>query len=164
MQKPKPIRIAEIDLSDFWSRIQVRGENDCWEWTGSRVAGGYGRYKKFYTHRLMASNVIGRDVGDFQVCHSCDNPPCCNPHHLFIGTSRDNTRDALTKGRLVLKPAWDAVRGENNRLTKLTADDVREIKRRYRNGEEQLKIARDYPCGNTAINNIVKGRNWAHII
>ncbi len=159
----RPIDPLKMNLSGFWSRIQYGGEDDCWEWTGGRTVTGYGLYKTFYAHRIMASVMKGGDVGDFVVCHKCDNPPCCNPHHLFVGTLGDNARDARDKGRLRLEEAWASCRGEKNPLTKLTADDVREIKRRARNGEGATKIAKDYPCGNTAISNIVKGRNWAHI-
>ena len=137
---------AKMDLSGFWPRVQVGGEDDCWEWTGGRTVPGYGLYRTFYAHRIMAAIINGRDIGDFLVCHHCDNPPCCNPKHLFVGTQQDNSLDAYSKGRLSanLALAWESRRGKNNPLTKLTADDVRRIKRRYQGGESANKIAKDY--------------------
>ena len=103
-------------------RIQVK-ENGCWEWTGKKMCesfnGGYGRISidgKHYTvHRLAYMLAIGEIADGLLVCHKCDNPPCCNPEHLFLGTPEDNMNDCVTKGRLEgrkgvgakkLKPYW----------------------------------------------------------
>jgi hypothetical protein len=79
-------------------------DSGCWEWVGSRRA-GYGRInidgKSYSVHRLMAFLLNEEDYDDRSrlACHRCDNPPCFNPEHLFIGTAEDNMRDMLAKGR-----------------------------------------------------------------
>lgn len=89
----------------FWSRVEVRGVDECWEWQGSRNVAGYGQFivdgKNVRAHRMMAAAKAGRPLNgpDEYACHHCDNPPCVNPKHLFLGTATDNMRDMLRKGR-----------------------------------------------------------------
>jgi hypothetical protein len=94
-----------IDLPD--DRLRQRGSvtaTGCWEWTGARTKWGYGRISWHghveRVHRVVASLVLGLELTDERVvCHRCDNPPCYNPAHLFVGTLSDNTQDMLAKGR-----------------------------------------------------------------
>lgn len=82
-------------------------ENGCWEWTKARDRDGYGRcYYRGYnmgSHQLSFLVHHGPIDDGLLVCHTCDNPPCCNPEHLFCGTRRDNTQDMMRKGRFYLK-------------------------------------------------------------
>jgi len=76
----------------------------CWEWSGEKTNGGYGVIgtgkNRVRVHRLVASIWLGFDLdGPRCVCHKCDNPPCYNPAHLFVGTKGDNARDMVRKGR-----------------------------------------------------------------
>lgn len=87
-----------INERAFWDMTK-RTANGCFEWQGYRNAGGYGRYSQKLAHRLAYSFAKG-DPGNLTVCHTCDNPPCCNPDHLWLGTQQDNLRDAMVKGRL----------------------------------------------------------------
>ncbi len=82
---------------------------DCWEWTGATIGRGYGSMKindrprtnrEQLTHRMMWLETIGPIPDGMLVLHHCDNPPCCNPRHLFLGTKSDNAQDAFDKGRL----------------------------------------------------------------
>lgn len=87
-------------------RIQYDSQNHCWNWNGARNRQGYGRttYKghHIYAHRLSAILWLKFDpASGLRVLHKCDNPSCFSPHHLFLGTLSDNTKDALKKGRIV---------------------------------------------------------------
>jgi hypothetical protein len=87
--------------ADFWLRVDSSSADGCWEWTGRRVD-EYGQFDIFGSswkaHRF-AWMLTNGDPGDLCVCHSCDNPPCCNPAHLFLGTKQDNAMDMVDKGR-----------------------------------------------------------------
>lgn len=92
------------------SRITIT-ETNCWEWKLSRDKYGYGTVSKISSghglaHRLSYSIFKGDPAGN-SVCHTCDNPPCVNPEHLFLATQEVNVRDAIAKGRFVFtRPAW----------------------------------------------------------
>lgn len=81
----------------FWNQVDIRGDNDCWEWQGRRTPWGYG-YNGRYAHRRSYLWTYG-SIDLPCICHSCDNPPCVNPAHLFEGTYSDNTQDSIAKGR-----------------------------------------------------------------
>ena len=94
----------------FRQKISIK-DSGCWEWIGARDRHGYGRYycrlkyksigKKNHTlaHRFSWEHFKGQIPLNLFVCHKCDNPPCVNPEHLFLGTTQDNTRDCINKGR-----------------------------------------------------------------
>jgi len=89
----------------FWAKVDRRGLDECWEWQGSRTGRGrYGNVKvDSYTnapsHRVAWELTNGPVPEELCVCHRCDNPPCCNPAHLFLGTHQDNMIDKVAKGR-----------------------------------------------------------------
>ncbi len=133
----------------------------CWGWAGHVLPGPrpYGSLKvdgrETLAHRLMWEVTHGPIAGDLLVLHICDNPPCCNPRHLFLGTKKDNTHDALKKGRLF------TASGELNGNAKLTADQVREI--RTLSGSPQQLAAR-YGVSPALIYSIRQRKAWRHII
>lgn len=91
----------------LWASVDKKANDDCWEWTGNSVASsGYGRLTvgrgaQVRAHRAVWALTHG-DPGSSLVCHKCDNPRCCNPHHLFLGSHKENSQDARNKGRLKL--------------------------------------------------------------
>lgn len=91
-------------LERFWQRLQ-KTETDCWVWPGPVNAGGYGLIKvkrrHLVTHRYAYQHSHGEIPDGMKVLHRCDNPPCCNPAHLFLGTQADNLDDMRRKGRAV---------------------------------------------------------------
>jgi len=86
----------------FLKFVDKRLKNGCWLWTGTRHGKGYGHFqigkKSEKAHRFSYLEFVG-PLNDKHVLHKCDNPPCVNPKHLFLGTNLDNVRDKLTKGR-----------------------------------------------------------------
>lgn len=96
-------------LDRFWSRVRQGSDGECWEWTGARSGLGYGFFGlphplgvgsvQVRAHRFAYETATGNSADGLNVCHRCDNPPCCNPAHLFLGTQSDNMRDAANKNR-----------------------------------------------------------------
>lgn len=139
------------------ARVTCRG---CWEWECSDPERGYGRITIDSTphglHRVSAAVFLGFNVGsDLQVLHRCDNPPCFNPKHLFIGTNLDNIHDKVQKGRVL--------RGEAHPDSKLTEEDVRAIRARLANGELQVALAIEYGVTQGTVGKIKRRAIWKHV-
>lgn len=94
-----------------------------------------------------------------EVCHNCDNPPCARPDHLFLGTTADNARDRVAKGR----EGHGGVSGTNHHNAVLTPDLVRKIRRQAANGKPVVHIAREMGLGRQAVRSVVVGRTWRHV-
>jgi hypothetical protein len=93
-----------MDAERFWDRCDLSGGPDaCWPWTGARTSWGYGNTrvdgKTVGTHRVAWQLTHGPIPAGMSVLHRCDNPPCCNPRHLFLGSPLDNKADSIAKGR-----------------------------------------------------------------
>lgn len=138
----------------------------CWEWFGAKSSGGYGQFRfggrTIYVHRLVYEFCLGDLPRYAVVCHQCDNPPCCNPAHLFIGTQGDNVRDAYAKGRLTPPPSK---RGSNANAAKLTESQVVEIRQRAasaNNGDLKV-IAAEFGIDYSTLRRIVLRQTWRHI-
>lgn len=146
----------------FWAR--VRYSPGCWEWTGCKSA-GYGRIRlggrgggrSVGAHQ--ASVILdGRDPTGFVVRHSCDNRGCVNPAHLLLGTHTDNHADMDTRSRRVDN------RGERSGSAKLTAAQVRTIRKTYESGGiSQRELGARFGVSQSTINLIVTRRRWTHV-
>jgi hypothetical protein len=110
------------------------------------------RRKQLHVHRVMYALVNGPIPPGKMVRHSCDNPPCCNPEHLLLGTAKDNAQDALSRGRFSL--------GSKNGTSKLTEDQVKDI---WRDPRPQTHIAPDYGVSHDCIWRIKHRKNWKHV-
>ena len=147
----------------FWNKVHIsENEEGCWEWQGSKVPFGYGRFRipkdrAVYAHRWSYEYIYGPIPNGLQILHQCDNPPCVRPDHLFLGTQSDNMRDSLDKGRLTA-----AILTKNH--AKLTEDQVREIRERYSKGNiTQTELAKEYPIGPSSVSHIITGFTWKHV-
>lgn len=134
--------------------------SDCIEWTGYRNEHGYGRYRvadgrRLYAHRFAWEQVHGPIPEGMCICHHCDNPPCINVEHLFLGTHLDNNRDMVAKGRL------HTLRGEASPTARLTQVQVDEIRALYGAGNVmQAELGRRFGISNQHVSRIVLGRAW----
>lgn len=143
----------------FWTRVNKT--STCWLWTGATNKLGYGilHMRRLPGHAHQAAYVLAKGPIPDGLCvlHKCDNPPCCNPEHLFLGTRTDNNRDMVQKNR------QRGPIGLDNAATKITEDDVREIRRRAASGESQRRITCDYPINSRSVSNIINRLTWSHI-
>jgi len=152
----------------FWERV-APGPG-CWIWSGSRIHHGYGRVKRDrrleLAHRVAWELVNGPVPDGLCVLHHCDNPPCVNPAHLFVGTNSDNILDAVAKGRAAHQSHPERVaRGEGTAAAKLTAAQVIEIRQLHRPRRVSYPmLARRYGVSKQTIKNIVTGRWWRWLI
>lgn len=147
----------------FWSKVAMAGPEDCWIWMRYRMPNGYGsthdaNYKRKYAHRMAWVLGNGPIPAGMFVLHRCDNRPCCNPGHLFLGTAQDNTDDMIHKGRLVvgLRPT-----GEMVNTAKLTRDQVDRIRAAYVPGRFVISsLAREYGISYAGMHKVVTGKHW----
>ena len=144
-------------LERFWSKVNKT--NGCWEWTGRINARGYGAYGKRVAHRVIWEQIHGPIPSGMCICHHCDNPACVRLDHLFIGTHSDNIKDAVIKGRVVPPDS----RGEKHGRSRLSDNDVYEIRRLYSLGVAHKTIAKMWRISRPNVRAIVYRRNWRHI-
>jgi hypothetical protein len=153
----------------LWSKVERRGPNECWPWTGWRHDKGYGRVEiknqTYYAHRVIFDlanpGIIElRDDGTKSQCvlHLCDNPICCNPRHLFIGTHLDNMRDKTAKGRQA------RFRGTTSPRAKLTAEDVFFMRLQKKYGATKNALAQLYEVSTATISGALYGRHYQDVL
>jgi HNH endonuclease len=152
-------------------RCRVRPSEGCWEWTGWKDAEGYGVIciggRNWRAHRV-ALILSGVDLPPGSVgCHRCDNPGCCNPAHLFVGTVGENNADRSIKGRSATgdhaglrRHPERAARGERNGRAKLTAEQVDDIRKRVTIGATYRGLAREFRVTHRLIRLIVERKIW----
>jgi hypothetical protein len=143
---------------DFWRLVDVGEPDACWPWTGSRFSSGYGafgyRKKKWRSHRLAYHFCHGDSSGI--VLHTCDNPPCCNPLHLFLATHEENMLDMVAKGR----QARGDRHGKRLYPQKLTPEDVVAI-HALKGKLSQREIAGMFGVHQVHVSRIQRGERWA---
>lgn len=158
---------TDATITRFWTKVDVGEPDACWPWKGPiRGRSPYGAFKADRTahgaHRVSWEIANGPIPAGLQVLHRCDNPPCVNPAHLFVGTRADNMRDAAAKGRLPL--AMIEQSGEKNVNARLTADVVRAIRADRAAGMKLVPLASKYGVGYSTVRDVVHGRTWSHVV
>lgn len=143
--------MSPSDVARFWSHVDVRGQDDCWEWKRAR-SHGYGRFNlggRMLTASRVAFEITHGELGDDEARHTCDNPPCCNPAHLIRGTHAENMADMARRGRTSIR--------------RLTPAAVVDIRSRRAAGARAIDLAAEYGVTPSNISQIVTRRIWKHI-
>lgn len=139
---------------NFWPKVDVRSENECWNWKAGLNNKSYGAYNCYGTchqaHRVAYVICVGEIPDDLKVLHKCDNPKCVNPKHLFLGTQAINVSDMNLKGR--------------NGLTKLSEESVRKIWKLWHETDlNQHQIADEFKVGHENISRIILRQIWIQL-
>ncbi len=155
------MRNIKPEFERFISRV-IKSDG-CWEWVGSKYRGGYGhfrrkidgKWKMYKTHRYSYEYYTKTDALNNLICHTCDNPSCVNPDHLFIGTPQDNHDDMRSKGR------WKLIRNPKHRLLNMkTAIEIRKYKEE--NPEAKLlEISTKFTTSKQQVSRILLGHIWS---
>lgn len=139
----------------LWAKVDVRGEDECWPWLGSRTWQGYGHLGRggrgtgnVHAHRAAFEVTFG-SVSGLHVCHVCDNRLCCNPAHLFSGTAKDNALDMVKKMR--------------SPRQRLSVSQVREIRALGTTGLSFTEIGSQFGISRVQVRNIVDRRHWTWV-
>jgi len=153
-------------MERFTKRFTVTQPTACWEWNGRRRATGYGVFDGKGAHRFSYTVHVGPIPDGLHVLHRCDNPPCVNPDHLWLGTQADNMRDMREKGR---DNRTARSRGEAHHAAKLTAGQVADIRARFIAGINASRrgnsaaLAEAFGVTQATIQNIARRKAWKHI-
>ncbi len=148
---------------DRFNSFVVKGkEGECWKWTANKSKQGYGKIsfmgKSMLAHRASYEFFKG-SIRGLMVCHSCDNPECTNPDHLFLGTAMENMQDKIAKGR-----HKGAKQGSDHHLSKITEVDVAAIRHEYSTGDiNQYQLAEKFGVSQSEISMIVTYKKWSHV-
>lgn len=166
----------------FWEKVQIQGPSECWPWQGAvfQIGMGYGQFqfegRPHSAHRIAWLLTKGPIPAGSRVLHHCDNPPCCNPVHLFIGSNADNMKDMASKGRA--RPYRGGVfgdrngtrtkpesrpRGEAHPRAVLTESQVLELRRLHREGVRQIDLGRRFGLSRDVVSKIINRRSWKHL-
>ena len=151
-------------IERFWAKVDVGDVDACWpfrEWTDPKQ--GYGKFRvgkrKWPAHRYAWFATNGEIPAGLFVCHSCNNEPCCNPKHLYLGDRKRNSGDAARDGLYAV--------GERNGLSKLTTAQVlemREIDRQSNERGTRAMLSRKYGVTDRLVSAICKRQIWKHLV
>lgn len=142
-----------------------RNPDNCWKWKGALDINGYGRFSRGYkhipAHRASWLILMGEISDGMNVLHKCDNPPCTNPSHLYLGTDKDNARDRVERNRY--RKINKKVRGTRNHRARITQMTAIKIKRRLAKNKTINEIAKELNVTRPTIENIKHKKSWAYL-
>lgn len=161
--KPHPVERQPI-IARFWSKVDKGDPSSCWTWKGAYFDDGYGafktrgmRLKNHRAHRFSLMLKLGREIRPgYWACHTCDNPGCVNPSHLYEGTPKDNARDCHERSR---RPLGEQVERPRRKLSQEQVVTMREMAAQ---GASASTLARHFGIGSSTAHRIVTGQAWAH--
>jgi len=164
-RKPGPLatRTPSLDtktVARFWSKVAIGHESECWLWTGAKKDTGYGAFRvgnaTCTASRYAYAAKHGPIDPQMHVLHSCDNPPCCNPEHLKLGTVADNSTDKVKRGR--------HCHGSKRPLAKLTNEQVMAIAKLWATGAlSQKEIATRFGVNQSQVSRLLNRKRWRHV-
>lgn len=159
----RPANTPEV----LWSKVDKKGENDCWNWKGYKNNEGYGRTwindHGYYAHRVIFNlafpNTITLNAPESTadsgfLLHTCDNPSCCNPKHLFVGTHADNMADKAAKGR---SPDYT---GDKGPRCKLSISQANEIRQKRKEGISARELSKQYGISLPSVKTLLAGKSY----
>jgi len=149
----------QFDCNTLAEFPKVKITPTCWLWQDYLDSDGYGTIRlsniRMKAHRLFYRAFIGDIPYGMMVCHTCDNPTCVNPAHLFLVTAKDNAEDSVEKRRQYM--------GDKHHLAKLTAVQAREIRELRGNGSTYESLAKRFGVTKSCIYSVCKGKTWKYI-
>lgn len=152
-------KMNESIISRFSRKIDRPDTRGCWNWKRAKNKKGYGVFRTadgtVLAHRLQWMMTNGRIPEGIKVLHTCDNPACVNPAHLFLGTDDDNSKDMIKKGR--------QRKGSSHGRCKLNEDQVRQIRFMHQNGARQKELVQKFGVAQQTISHVLCHDYWKHI-
>jgi hypothetical protein len=156
---PKPV------TERFWSKVDIRDDNECWEWLASvNQSTGYGQFMHYQGRKPIGAHRAAYELStgevltseDF-VCHVCDNRKCCNPKHLFKGDAKSNMEDMIAKGRMNHP---ERLKGADSPNAVLSLEQANEIRKLAQNGYSAVVLAQQFNVGRTTIGRVIRRENY----
>lgn len=145
----------------FWSKVEIGMNDECWPWRAGRSSSGYGAFAVTSrdlvgAHRIAYQIEHGEIPAGLWVLHHCDNPPCCNPAHLYAGTHADNVRDMVQRDR---RPY-----GQRQHLAVLDEQRVSEIRSLYTMGRHTYRdLSQQFGVSQATIAQVIRRVTWRHV-
>ena len=162
----RPANTPEV----LWSKVDKRGENECWEWKGYKNDDGYGRTwindKGYYAHRVIYSIVYPNSINlnapsstdeTGFLLHTCDNPSCCNPRHLWVGSHWDNMADKVKKGRSA------DFSGDKGPRCKLTMEQAMQIRKLRKSGISAKELAKQFEISLSSMKSLLANKSYIEV-